>query len=121
VARHISRAADMPLFEAAAAEAARARADVGMGRASERAERIESGWKSTALEVLRVYSLGHETFLAEDVGIHVPPGADPRSVGAVLQDARRRGWITPAGYAPANSSNRSPKVRWRSLIYGGAA
>lgn len=111
----------LPLFDILDQEAARVRAEVGMARAAERAEKVEPGWRASALESVRLHALAHETFLAENVAIFVPQEADPRAAGAVFQAARRRGWIRADGFAPANSSNRSAKVRWRSMIYGGAA
>lgn len=110
-----------PLFALAEQEAARARAEVGMGRAAEKAERVAAGWEADALETVRRFALTRQSFLAEQAGIVVPPGADPRAVGSILVEAKRRGWIAHDGYAPANSSNRAPKSKWRSLIYEGAA
>jgi len=109
-----------PLFDHAAARDARARADVGMARASGKAERIESGWRELALNAVYLHALHAQHFLAEDVDAPIPQGADPRAFGAVMQEAKRKGWIVADGAAPANSSNRSFKVRWRSLIYDGA-
>ncbi len=107
-----------PLFDSI--ESARARADVGMERASSHAEHVEPGWRQSALEAVRSYARGHDRFLAENVPIAVPSEADPRAVGAVFREAQRRGWIRADGFAPANSSNRSAKVRWLSLLFGGA-
>ncbi len=112
---------ETPLLDYIGQVEARSRADAGMSRAARRAEKVEPGWKAGALEAVRAYALSHELFLAEHVRLHVPHDADRRAVGAVLQSAQRRGWIKRDGYAPACSSNGSPKVRWRSLIYGGAA
>ncbi len=116
-------AESLPLFDglasAEAARNARARADAGMAQAAERAERVEPGWRDGALEAVRRYALRHSHFMAEDVPLGIPSSADPRAAGAVFTDAMRRGWIAKAGYAPANTSNRSPKVLWASRILSG--
>lgn len=97
---------------------ARARRDDGITRAIDHAEAARQGWKKRAhgylLEFLTTRRLG-DTFLAEDVrqfaaGLDAPP--DGRAWGWVFQDASRRGFIVKAGYAPAKSSNLSPKVLW---------
>ena len=84
-----------------------------------KAERLAPGWQERALDSVRFWALHHETFLAEDVRhmIEIPESADPRAIGHVLRRARAAGICRADGYAPANSSNRSPKVRWRSLVY----
>jgi hypothetical protein len=94
-----------------------ARVEAGIANASGRAERLEPGWKSTALEVLRVYALTHERFISEHVSLYVPPEADRRALGGVFPEAKRRGWIVADG--TARDSWGSWKTRWRSLIYGG--
>lgn len=110
--------AEQLTFEQHEAQAARLRAELGATRAADKAQRLDPSWTDTALEAVRAHARDHEVFMAEDVVKHcpMPQSADPRAWGSVLQSARRRGWIKPDGYAPANSSNRSPKVRWRSLI-----
>lgn len=97
-------------------QAARDRGAIGAERAAAHAERIESGWREVALLAIKAYAERTETFQAEDVRLTVPPEADPRAVGALFLEAKRRCWIRPDGYAPSASSNSSPKVRWRSLI-----
>ena len=57
-----------------------------------------------------------DCFLAEEVrnfatGLDLPP--DGRAWGVVFRSAAREGLIVKAGYAPAKSSNLSPKVLWR--------
>ena len=106
---------DCPLF-AFQAQAARDRAELGLTRAAAKAERIEPGWRTEALRALRAHALAHEHFMMEDVPFSVPSEADRRAVGVVAREAKRLGWIAADGWAPANTSNRSPKVRWRSLL-----
>lgn len=99
-------------------EAAQHRAEVGMTRAADKAQRVSDGWNERALEAVHQFALEHETFLAEDVRklCPTPEGADGRAWGAVINAAKRRGWIKFEGAAPANSSNGSLKCKWRSLV-----
>lgn len=60
-------------------------------------------------------------FLTEDLrewayanGFARPP--NEKAWGSVMLSAVREKVIAADGYAPANSSNRSPKVRWKSLL-----
>lgn len=94
------------------------RAELGMARSASRAERVRPGWHDEALEAVRVFATDHRTFLAEQVRkvCPIPSGADGRAFGAVIQEAKRKGWIAKEGAAPATSSNLSLKVLWRSLI-----
>lgn len=105
-----------PLFELAEKQAAQERASVGMARAAGKAERIDPGWKATALETVRAHALRFQFFLTEDVEFVIPLEADPRAVGGVMRAATSAGFIVADGVARANSSNRSHKTRWRSLI-----
>lgn len=108
--------------QAAALEVARARAEVGMERAADKAEKCERGWREQALDAVRRYAVLHAgPFLAEHIAIAVPPEADRRAIGSVMQEAGRRGWLKSEGWAPACSSNGSAKRRWKSLICEGSA
>lgn len=95
---------------------AKARAELGMARAAEKAERLEPGWKDAALEAVYRHALAHDHFMAEDVPIVFPPGASHTGSGAIVKRAEKLGWITPDGFAPARTSNDGPKTRWRSLL-----
>lgn len=97
------------------------RRDLGVTRAANAAHRNAPGWEDDALAAVRRFALTHETFIAEDARatIAIPDGVDGRAFGAVMQRARREGLVRADGFAPANSSNRSPKVRWRSLVFAG--
>lgn len=109
--RHAASAG--PLFDFA-----EARAVVGMTRAAEKAERREPGWRANAVEAVRLYAATHRHFMAEDVlrVFPAPEEADARAFGAVMREAARLGFIVADGFAPAATSNGSPKVRWKSLI-----
>jgi hypothetical protein len=109
---------ETPLFDFAT-DRVEARVQAGIANASGRAERLEPGWKSTALEVLRVYALTHERFLSEHVGIHVPSDADRRALGAVFREANRLGWLVSDGVE--RDQYGSHKTVWRSLICGGGS
>jgi hypothetical protein len=96
---------------------ARARRDDGISRAADHAG---SAWQRQARGYLLEYlATNTGAFLAEDVrgfaerrGISPPP--DGRAWGAVFQSAAREHLIRKVGYAPARSSNLSPKVQWTS-------
>lgn len=92
--------------------------DSGIKRAGDHADQVEPAWKDRAAEMIREYALINDRFLIEDV-LHYarqrwltePP--DARAWGAATKRAKALGYIEACGYAPANTSNRSPKVLWR--------
>jgi hypothetical protein len=94
------------------------RRDTGIRRAADHAERETPGWGHGALAFLRGFAAGATgPFLAEDVAAAyidrgLPPPPDGRAWGSVFQRAARRGVIRRIGYAPARSSNGSPKPLW---------
>lgn len=94
----------------------RARRDDGIARVA-----ASSGddWQDAALASLHQYALTHERFLTEEARAdadQLPDWVDGRAWGQVVRRAVRLGWIERAGFAPARSSNLSPKPLWRSLI-----
>jgi hypothetical protein len=89
--------------------------------AADRASRLDSDWKRAAVEAVKDHATRNREMLAEHVRIVIPEGADRRAVGHVFREAQRLGYVRADGYAPAASSNGSPKCRWRSLIYEGAS
>lgn len=108
---------DLPLLDYI--DSAQARAEVRASNAAGRAERIEPGWRSAAIEAVRVYAMAHEYFPASHVPMSIPPEADKRASGAIMPAARRLGYVVADGLMLDKFS--SWKTRWRSLIYGGAA
>lgn len=101
-------------------EAARRRRDEGARRAAEHAERVvDPQWQTKAAEFFeRVIAGVRGPFLAELVvaeakAANFPLPPDGRAWGAVIQRAARAGKIVKVGYAPASTSNCSPKVLWR--------
>lgn len=97
---------------------ARARRDDGIERAIEHAGKR---WARLARGFLLEYlSANRVQFLAETVrefaegrGMDLPP--DGRAWGSVIRSAAREKLIRKVGYAPAKSSNMSPKVLWEPL------
>lgn len=100
-------------------EAARRARDAGIARVAESSEELTPGWQDRALDLLRRYAHAQVTpFLGEEFrlwahahGLEEPH--DGRAFGPVFQRAVRLGVIERAGYAPAASSNCSPKPTWR--------
>jgi hypothetical protein len=93
--------------------AARQRSETGSRRAGERADRASDGWTEKAAMYLAIYAGWAKPFLIEEAAAkypHTPP--DGRAWGAATRLASRRGWIRRVGYAPAASSNGSPKCLW---------
>lgn len=94
------------------------RRDDGMRRAVEHADDVTAEWSKRAIGLLIEYARWDDAgFLAEQVrlfahdqGLPSPP--DGRAWGAVFQRAAKAGHIVRLGYAPAKSSNLSPKVLW---------
>lgn len=89
--------------------------------AAEHAEAESMGWTQQAsilfMDYARDVVLG-QPFLTEDArayaeskGLPLPP--DNRAWGFIAKAMREAGHITFAGYAPAKSSNGSPKNLWR--------
>lgn len=98
---------------------ARRRADTGIARSAERAERCAPFWPGLAVEALRHYALTTDKpFTIEAARAYfaatLNPPPDERAWGAVTRIARQRGVIEHTGdYAPAASSNGSPKPLYR--------
>ena len=94
-----------------------ARRDRGILRAIDHAG---ADWQRGARGYLLEYLATHQgPFLAEDVrefaeARHFAHPPDGRAWGWVTRSAARDGLIVKVGYAPAKSSNLSPKVQWRA-------
>lgn len=98
-------------------EHAETRRDLGIERAGEHADRVDDGWTDRAADEIAAFARAKGSpFVIEEVRpeaekrIGSPP--DERAWGAATQKAARAGSIKKVGYAPTNSSNRSPKVQW---------
>lgn len=97
---------------------ARTRADLGAERAANRAERKQPGWIDRAAEAVRDFAVGSGpfSFTIEEAraGFKAPDGVDLRAWGAVTRRAVSLGYIEATDdYAPAVSSNGSPKRLYR--------
>lgn len=105
----------MPETNLFSPEAAWNRAELRAGRAADRAERAAPGWREAALAAIRAYAATRQTFLAQEVPIAIPEGADARAVGAIFTSARALGIVSRDGYG--RDQYGAPKTRWRSTIY----
>ena len=100
------------------------RRDTGMARAVDHADRERPDWSLRAAHALHEYAQKHrgEKFLAEDVRqwaeskmlVSEPP--TNKAWGAVFKEGAKLGVIRRVGYAPAKSSNMSPKCLWEGLV-----
>lgn len=104
-----------PVQSAIDFEAARARRDAGMHASEAHADATVPGWSDQAFALLCRYASEQpapwtcEAFRwwAAANGLADPP--DSRAFGGITQRAIRRQVIERVGYAPAASSNGSPK------------
>lgn len=91
---------------------ATARRDAGIDSAE---DHMDPEWHRLMLWTIRSIVPGTE-FLIEDVVARVATRGiethDRRAAGAIAREASRLGLIESAGYAAANTSNRSPKTLW---------
>lgn len=98
--------------------AANARQDLGMTSSLQHANSAVPGWGEHALALLRQYAcLQAEPFTIEQFrawayGRGLPVPAEERSFGSVTRKAIRGGVMVRVGYAPATSSNNSPKATY---------
>ena len=97
--------------------AARERGQTGSRRAGERADRASEGWTERAALRIKWFArdkgFPFDAFLIEAVSKDYPfPPPDPPAGGHATRHAVRRGWVKKVGYAPAASSNGSPKCLW---------
>ena len=96
------------------------RGKLGSRRAANRAERVDPGWtEQTALHLKRCAEEGSEPFLVEEAAcFYRPQPANRRAWGHAVRLAVKNGWIRKVGYAPAASSNGSPKCLWAKASGG---
>ncbi len=96
-------------------DAAAARRDAGMASALDHAEADVPGWGDRCLDLMRAFAAQErqpwtcEEFRAYAYAHDLPPPDEQRAFGPVTQRAIRAGLIRRVGYAPAASSNGSPK------------
>lgn len=104
-------------------EAAETRRDDGITRAVAHAEANHKSWLERGVGLLRLYVVKQngKNFLSEDfvVWLHhdypisFPKPPDARAYGGIIRSAARANMIERVGYAPAKTSNCSPKCVWR--------
>ena len=89
----------------------------GMRAAEENANRKEQGWSLRALSALLDTGKRLGTFTIEDLreSCQVDSPTDQRAWGGVINYASRHKLIRRVGYAPARSSNGSPKPVWEVI------
>lgn len=81
---------------------------------------VDSAWIERALGYVREFSAYAEgPFLTEQVREFAHSGglaqpANAKVWGAVMRKAQRQGIVRAFAFAPARSSNGSPKVLWRA-------
>lgn len=102
--------------------AARQRANVGMQRAADAADRLHSDWSESAFLFLKDYARTHQTFIGEDVSdAHISAGLpqprDLRAWGGLYQRAQKAGIIVHAGFGKSRRRCSETK-RYASQIYG---
>lgn len=97
---------------------AESRAQLGMQRAVDRADKESAGWSERAFNALLAYIANNESFTAEEAraaihnsGLALPP--DGRAWGAVFKKAASLGWIERDGFAPRRCGNMTPTIVWR--------
>lgn len=94
--------------------------DKAIQQVVDRADELDPNWSERAYGALTLYCRFFRTveFIAEDArgwaesrGLISAPH-DSRAWGAVMKRAAKNMLIRKVGYAPAKSSNLSPKVQW---------
>lgn len=97
------------------------RRDRGIKASAQHAERSAPGWRDQALEQLKRYlkTRKQAPFLTEDfvlwIRFRIKDPPDGRAWGNVMRAAAARKLVKKIGYAPAETSNFSPKVQWQGI------
>lgn len=101
-------------------------AESGIRRSAERNEEANPGWHAAVMALVESWVRGRPGLftieaLRSELASKVKPPTDNRAWGAVTRSAMRRRLIQASGhFAPAVSSNGSPKPLYMSLV-GGAS
>ena len=109
-----------PLFDyVPSREEAEGKRELGMARVRAGSRKRDPAWEAQALENVREYAKTHEHFAIEDVraAFGTPEGINPKAYGPVVKRAHKDGICEPDGFVIVNCSNRSPRVKWKSLVY----
>lgn len=97
---------------------AETRRDIGIARAERHANAAWCQWSEVAFDYLRLYCEDNpgDRFLAEELrnfaAAHGFTSANDKAWGAIMRKGAKEGLIYRYGYAPARSSNLSPKCLW---------
>lgn len=104
----------------AAITEAQTRAEIGMERAAQHADRVDPGWCERALQALTEFARGQEGAFTIETARFVltanglPPAPEERAWGYVTRAASKAGVIVMTDrMAKAVTSNGSPKPLWR--------
>lgn len=106
-------------------DAAAARRLAGMASSLDHAEQDEPGWAEHCFALLRQYACLQaepwtcETFRAWAYARGLSKPDEERAFGPITQKAIRKGVIVRVGYAPAASSNGSPKPQYARPVNDG--
>lgn len=99
------------LFEAAAAT------EDALRRVEENAD---ADWKLRALQAIRKVAEQQPYLVVDDTWKFVEAPREKRAMGAMMQRARKEGWIAPTSeYRPSTNiaAHLGPRRLWKSLIY----
>lgn len=94
--------------------------DAGIERSGAKADRQESGWRHQAMALLVAFAGEvRRPFLVEEARAWseargLPAAPDSRAWGSVVRLAKSKRRIEKTGFAPAASSNCSPKCLWQA-------
>lgn len=102
---------------------ARSRADTGMTRAVEHADRETPDWSTMAYSFLLSFARTHLHFISEDVSgaskqEKFPQPPTDRAWGQIYRRAAKAGIIEQDGTGRSARRHASLCPRWRSRIYG---
>lgn len=95
---------------------ARERAELGMQRTLDLAERETPGWGAIASEFLRQYAKDNGRFtgwmLVRSAADRIPQPPNPKAWGSVIQRAARAGIIRKVGFVPDVHRHNNPIPVW---------
>ena len=100
-----------------------AKADQGMGRALDRAERQTPAWGEIAYRFIEEYARQHAEFpgwvvvKSAAVTVNFPEPPTEKAWGAVIKRAARARVIERAGTVKDPNRHGNPIPLWRSLVY----
>lgn len=113
-------------MEQLAIDFARTERDVGMSRATGKADNDHDGWSAQALSYIHAYALTHDRFcgwmvVAASRLEKAVPEASGKAWGSLFVKAQRDGWIVKDGTSQDPQRHLNICHVYRSLIYRRAA